>query len=230
MPSEKGSKIKVSAVVSTYNSEKFFRGCLEDLVKQKLYQKGELEIIVIDSGSKQNERAIVEEFQRQYKNIVYIRTEEREGVYAAWNRGIKAARGKYITNANTDDRHRRDALEAMARVLDEKPEIGLVYPDVIITATENETFERHTPVGHYRWMDYNKELLSLGCFIGPQPMWRKSVHDQYGFFDETFTSSGDWEFWLRIAEGTNMLISWDFIFIHIRAQNIATPHRKSGRI
>ncbi|MGL5509063.1 MAG: glycosyltransferase, partial [Microcoleaceae cyanobacterium] len=47
-------KIKVSAIVSTYNSEAFFAGCLEDLVNQTLYQTGELEIIIIDSNSKEN--------------------------------------------------------------------------------------------------------------------------------------------------------------------------------
>ncbi len=70
MPSiSKKAKIKVSAIVSTYNSERFIRGCLEDLVNQTLYKKGELEIIVIDSGSQQNEREIVEEFQKKYKNL-----------------------------------------------------------------------------------------------------------------------------------------------------------------
>ena len=49
---------------STYNSEAFIRGCLQDLVEQTLYQKGLLEIIIINSGSQQNERAIVEDFQR----------------------------------------------------------------------------------------------------------------------------------------------------------------------
>ncbi len=196
-------EIKVSAIVSTYNSEKFIRGCLEDLINQTLYKKGGLEIIVVDSGSQQNEKDIVNEFQRKFKNIIYIRTENRETVYGAWNRGIKAAKGKYITNANTDDRHRHDALEIMSDFLDNNKDIALVYADVIITQTENETFEKNTPIGMYRWVDFNRESLSIGCYIGPQPMWRKSVHQQYGYFDESFTSSGDWEFWLRIAETNN---------------------------
>ncbi|MBW1731455.1 MAG: glycosyltransferase [Deltaproteobacteria bacterium] len=188
----------VSAIVSAYNSERFLRGCLEDLEAQTIRDR--LEIIVVDSGSEQNEAQIVREFQKQYDNIVYIRTDQREGVYAAWNRGIKAARGKYITNANTDDRHRSNAFEKMALILDQRPDIALVYANVWITETENETFENHTRVGIYRWADYDPLYLTYGCFIGPQPMWRKSLHEKYGYFDESFESAGDWEFWLRISE------------------------------
>jgi glycosyltransferase involved in cell wall biosynthesis len=211
------SSIRVSAIVSTYNSERFIRGCIEDLVNQTLYQKGELEIVVVNSGSGQNEEAVVREFQNKYINILYLRTQERETVYAAWNRGIKAASGRYITNANTDDRHRQDALELMAGVLDQKPGIGLVYADVLISETENETFEKHTPAGHFRWLDFDREKLSVGCFIGPQPMWKKSLHDEYGYFNETFTSSGDWEFWLRIAGGTDFLHIREFLGLYLRS-------------
>lgn len=35
--------------------------------------------------------------------------------------------------------------------------------------------------------------------IGPQPMWRHSVHQKYGYFDANYRSAGDYEFWLRIG-------------------------------
>ncbi len=137
---------------------------------------------------------------------------------------------EYITNANTDDRHRKDALEIMANILDQNPNIGLVYADVIITSTENETFENHTPVGAYRWLDYCREFLTLGCFIGPQPMWRKSLHNIYGYFDESFTSSGDWEFWLRIADRTEMLHIPEFLGLYFYSPQSAEHRDHKTRI
>lgn len=197
----------VSALVSAYNSERFMRGCLEDLERQTIADR--LEIIVVDSASPQNERAIVEEFQKRHSNIVYLRTEARESVYAAWNRAVKAARGKYLTNANTDDRHRRDALEVLARTLEEHPEVTLVYADCLLTRTENETFETATVVNQCQWLDFNRaDLLLKGCFVGPQPMWRGEVHKEHGYFDASFVSAGDYEFWLRIAQTRN--------FLHVR--------------
>lgn len=216
----------VSALVSTYNSERFIRGCLEDLEAQTIADK--LEIIVIDSASEQDEKAVVEEFQKSYNNIVYVRTEERETVYAAWNRGLKMARGKYVTNANTDDRHRKDALEVMCNVLEQDSKIGLVYANLIITDTENETFEKRTPVGTFRWHEFNREVLVFGCFIGPQPMWRKSLHDKYGYFDVQFISSGDWEFWLRIADETEFYHIPDYLGLYLRSPQ-SIEHRNLER-
>jgi FkbM family methyltransferase len=192
----------LTAIVSTYNSERFLAGCLENLLQQTIADQ--IEIIVVNSGSEENEESVAKRYQRRHSNIQYIKTECRENVYSAWNRAIKIASGKYITNANTDDRHRKDAYEVMVNVLEENPGISLVYADVLITERENETFEDCTPSGIYRWLDWNREaLLFKGCFMGPQPMWRRDVHDEYGYFDENLVTSGDYEFWLRISQTRN---------------------------
>lgn len=197
--SKKDKSILISTIVSTFNAEQFIRGCLDDLLAQSIADR--MEIIVVDSGSQQNEQAVVREFQSRGCPVRYLRTEQREPVYAAWNRGIKIAEGKYVTSANTDDRHRRDAIEQMVGVMEARPEIDLVYADVIKTRTPNQTFETCNPTGVLCWPDWDRQrLIDEGCFIGPQPVWRKAVHDTYGYFDERFTISGDYEFWLRISQ------------------------------
>ena len=187
----------VSAIVSTYNSEKFLRGCLEDLERQTIADK--LEIIVVNSGSQENEEAIVHEYQQKYDNIVYIKTEQREGIYSAWNRAVKVARGTFLTNANTDDRHRDDALEIMAEMLLANPNIALVYSDQIYTDTPNGTFANHHAIKTVKTAEYSHERLLFGCCVGSQPMWHKSLHSEFGYFDDTLTCAGDWDFWLRVS-------------------------------
>lgn len=199
------SAFKVSAIVSTYNSEKFMRGCLQDLVEQTLYKQGALEIIVIDSGSQQNEQAIVREFQAKYQNIVYDRTSERETLYAAWNRGIKMSRGAYMTNANTDDRHRPDALEIMAKYLDKNATVSLVYADQLITDVANDSFATTQAEKCWNLPAFDYSELERRCIIGPQPMWRKSLHEKYSYFRAEFTAAGDYEFWLRIGKTENIV-------------------------
>lgn len=191
-------EIVVSAIVSTYNAERFLEGCLQNLVEQTLFAKGKLEIVVVNSGSQQNEESIVRSYQERYANIRYINT-ERETIYAAWNRGVQAASGRYLVNANTDDRRRRDALECMARELDEQPNVALVYADSFATERENDEFDTAALCGVFRWPQFDRRLLFKLCYVGPQPMWRKSLHEKYGLFDAAMRSAGDYEFWLRIS-------------------------------
>ena len=113
----------LTAVVSTYNAERFIRGCLDDLLRQTIAER--MEIIVVDAASPGNEQAVVAELQRRHDNIRYVRAATRETLYASWNRGIRMARGKYVTNANTDDRHRRDALGRLVQALEDDSEAVL---------------------------------------------------------------------------------------------------------
>jgi len=191
-----GHAFRVSAIVSTYNSERFMRGCLESLVNQSLGEA--VEIIVIDSGSPQNERAIVEEFQKRHPNIVYVRT-ERESLYEAWSRGVRLARAPYVTNANTDDRLFANALEVLADTLDANPEVMLAYADQFVTDTPEVGPDTCRFVGAFHLDEFDRYTMLDKCYVGPQPMWRRSVHDEVGYFDSRYRSAGDYEFWLRIA-------------------------------
>ena len=207
----------ISAIVSVYNCEQFIAGCLEDLEQQTIADK--LEIIVVNSGSQQNEEPIIKEFQKKYDNIVYIKTENRETIYKAWNRGIKVASGEYITNANADDRHRKDAFEIMVNILENNDDIDLVYANDIITETENQTLENCTPVGYLNWPEFDPYKLIFRCYIGAHPMWRKKLHGEYGYFDENFEVAGDYEFWLRIAVKCKFKHVNNFLGLYLRREN-----------
>lgn len=187
----------VTAIVSTYNSERFIRNCLDDLVAQTLGEA--LEIIVIDSHSLEGEGAIVKEFQQQHANIRYLRTDVREDTSEAFNRAIAIARGRYLTNANTDDGHRADAFELQARVLDEHREFGIVYADSLLTKEPNERFETSKASLRNDWPDYTHGAGLSTCLFGPHPMWRRDVHDVLGGFAENFLIANDQDMFLRIA-------------------------------
>jgi ADP-heptose:LPS heptosyltransferase/glycosyltransferase involved in cell wall biosynthesis/2-polyprenyl-3-methyl-5-hydroxy-6-metoxy-1,4-benzoquinol methylase len=196
----------VSAIVSTYNSESFIRGCLQDLVEQTLYQQGKLEIVVINSGSQQNEEAIVKEYQSKYPHIQYIKT-ERESIYAAWNRGARAAHGKYLTNANTDDRHSPDMLEKLAAALEHNQNVATVYAQYYVTHTPNQTWQTKTiaQVGNGQ-PNYNRDILLHRNYMGPFPMWRKHLHQEYGYFDDSMKVAGDYEFFLRVSQTHDFML------------------------
>jgi glycosyltransferase involved in cell wall biosynthesis len=190
---------KVTAIVSTFASARFMRGCLDDLLAQTLYAKGLLEILVIDSGSPEDESAIVREYLARFPNIRLERT-EREPLYVAWNRAIKLARGSYITNANTDDRHREDSLELLSSHLDANASTAIVYADSLVTTKPNETWNDNSAEGRLDWPTFSYAELQRRCILGPHPMWRRSLHEKWGWFDTEFKIAGDYEFWLRVGK------------------------------
>ena len=196
----------VSAIVSSYNSEKFFRGKIIDLLEQTIADQ--LEIIVVNSGSTQNEEEILKEFL-PHPNIRYIKTEQRESIYKAWNRGIKIAKGEFITNANTDDRLKKNALEVLVLTLQQNPDVALVYADQFITHSPNKGFEEVVASEKpkvYSFPDYNYFHQLDQCLVCSQPVWRASLHFADNiWFEEKYEILGDYDFDLRITQKYQML-------------------------
>lgn len=190
---------KVTAIISAYNSERFIRGRLEDLVAQTLFARGELEILVIDSHSPQNERAIVDEFQAQYPSIRYLRTPERETVYAAWNRGVEMATGCYVINANTDDRFQPDALELMAAELDRDPGLHGVYGDWLVTDLENDRFDSSHPKFRFEYPEWVPPLFFYYQISSHAALVRRECFDTIGLYDGKLKVYGDRDLMMRFA-------------------------------
>jgi glycosyltransferase involved in cell wall biosynthesis len=188
---------KISAIVPIYNAERFIRGLLEDLEAQTVADQ--LEIVICNTGSPQDEGTVIAEFMARYDNITYITTPSRENSHEAANRCIAAASGAYLTLACVDDRHRPDALEIMARTLDAYPNTGLVYADSLITRRANETWAANTAHSVFRWPEFSlRQALMYSCF-GPQPMWRRELHASCGVCDPTLLVAGDYDLFLRLA-------------------------------
>lgn len=185
----------VTVVVSTYQSEKFIRACLENLSRQKNFAR--CEIIVVDSGSPENERAIVTEFKKKFPNIRYVRT-PRETLYAAWNRGLALARGRYWANVNTDDTLRGDALEILSAALDAFPDCALAYADCAWTTKPNDTFPSEHIVRTVKYPDYTPIEPLFYCITGCLQFWRTDSIRKLGGFESSLRNAGDYEATLKM--------------------------------
>lgn len=93
------NKDKVSIIVPVYNVEKYLEKCLKSLISQS-YKN--IEIILIDDGSKDNSGRICDEYKRKDSRIKVIH-KENAGVSEARNSGIQKATGKYLCFVDADD-------------------------------------------------------------------------------------------------------------------------------
>jgi glycosyltransferase involved in cell wall biosynthesis len=192
---------KISIITSVYNGDEYIKGFLEDITSQTIF-KDKAELILVNCNSPQSEEAIIKEYQEKYpENIKYIKLDNDPGIYAAWNIAIKEATGEFITNANLDDRKSPNFLEELAKHLMVDPEVEVVYADNLLTKEPNETWQNNTANSLYPSEHFSEEAMLRGNSPHCMPMWRKSLHERFGYFEENYRSASDWEMWLRCTFG-----------------------------
>jgi glycosyltransferase involved in cell wall biosynthesis len=177
---------------------------MDDIVAQTIFDKCEL--IIINAASPGKEEKVIKKFLKRFKNIIYLKLETDPGLYAVWNLAIAMARAPYITNANLDDRLARNCYEIHLAAIESNPHIDLVYSDCYVTRKVNETFENNSAHTVLSRPEFSKEALKKSCLPNNHPMWRKSMHQKYGYFDETFKIAGDWDMWLRSVKAGSIFL------------------------
>jgi glycosyltransferase involved in cell wall biosynthesis len=219
----------ISIITSVYNGDQFIEGFLEDITQQTIFDQCEL--ILINANSPGNEEEIIKHYYERYRNIHYYRLDHDPGIYAVWNYAIKRAQGKYLTNANLDDRLKSDCYEMHKKTLDEYPEIDLVYSDFYVTYYPNETFTSHH-ASHERIMASFSPREMWQPLPNNHPMWRRSMHNRYGLFDERYKHAGDWEMWLRAVQGGAQFLKVEGIYglYYYNPQGLSTNYAKASQI
>ena len=113
---------KVSVIIPCFNQGAYLQEAVDSVLAQTFQ---DFEILVVDDGSTDEETVkILKEYDRPKTRV--IRT-ENQGLSAARNTGIHEAQGIYILPLDADDKIGKGYLEDAVRILDQHPEIGIVY-------------------------------------------------------------------------------------------------------
>ena len=101
---------KISVIVPVYNVEQYLEKCLDSLVNQTLK---DIEIIVVNDGTKDNSQEIIDKYTKKYPKKVKGYIKENGGLSSARNYGLKYAKGEYIAFVDSDDYVELDMYEKM---------------------------------------------------------------------------------------------------------------------
>jgi glycosyltransferase involved in cell wall biosynthesis len=191
---------RVSVIVSLYNAADKLGFFLTALLRQTLVRKGEVEIILADSGSPADEKAIYDEFRRQHSiNAIYARSEKRETIQSAWNRGIGLARAPFLVFLGVDETLYPEGLEVLAAELDQNPDVDWVMANSLVTAVEENGALKNDIMSYDRTGGSKEHTYLETCYLSwVGGMYRKNIHDRFGYYDETFGAAGDTEIKNRI--------------------------------
>ena len=112
--------MKISIIIPVYNVENYLKKCLDSITEQT-YK--DIEIILIDDGSKDNSGIICDQYASIDKRVIVIH-KNNNGVSAARNDGIKLASGEYVCFVDSDDWIDTDYIElAVCELKQHKPSL-----------------------------------------------------------------------------------------------------------
>jgi len=186
----------ITGIGSLERYGKFVKRYFENVVEQETFYNTEHVIVYSEYGPELD-------IFSTYENFKLIKENERLGVYNAWNIGIKNSTGDYITNWNVDDLRHPSNNRIKYDLLKQNPQYSVAYNYYVATNDESENF--------YTIDENNKSILlfpdnferyaMVACLCGPDPMWKKEIHSNIGYFDyENYPTVGDWEMWIRMAK------------------------------
>mgnify|MGYP003111865709 FL=1 len=181
---------KVSTITPCYNMSKYMKGFLENLSTQT---HKDLEVILDHNEPTDEEIIMVEEYNKAYNNICHIQVEGVDPIGISMNRCIEFSDGDYLCIWNVDDLRTPDSIEVMANALDENPDVDFVYGNYHIVPHFGET------QGQYVDETGREAELTTGMILGPYFMFRKSILEKSGVFDEQLVQGADYDLALRLA-------------------------------
>ena len=181
---------KVSTITPCYNMSKYMKGFLDNLSTQT---HKDLEIVLDHNDPSDEEVKLVEEYNEEYDNILHIKVEGVDPIGTSMNRCIEYATGDYLCIWNVDDLRTPDSIEVMAKALDENPDVDFVYGNYVIVPRFGGT------EGQYVDETGREDELTTGMILGPYFMFRKSVIEKSGVFDEQLVQGADYDLALRLA-------------------------------
>lgn len=129
----------LSIIIPTYNMEKYLRHCLDSLLIEKGLE--DMEVLVINDGSKDSSLAIAQEYQSKYPNTFRIIDKENGNYGSCINRGLKEATGKYIKVLDADDSFNNDVFKEYLSLL-KTIDVDLLLSDYMIVNEKGESVEK----------------------------------------------------------------------------------------
>jgi glycosyltransferase involved in cell wall biosynthesis len=208
----------ISVIIPTYNRSHYLREAIESVLNQ-VYES--IEIIVIDDGSTDDTKGVVEKYGERIKYIY----QDNAGVTAARNTGTENAKGKFVAFLDDDDIWEANMLQKAIKMLDKAgEEVGVAYVDCRYFRASDRKALFDKGMSQFSG-DIFGELLKANFIPINTVLIKKECFDKVKGFDENIEWYEDWDLLLRIA-----LAGYKFEFIneplaHIRVHD---THRSSN--
>lgn len=184
----------VSVIIATHNRAGFVVQAVESVLNQTY---ANIETILVDDGSTDNTREVL----RKYQDKIHYYYQERSERSRARNEGFKRSKGDYIAFLDSDDLWLPTKIESQVQLLNEKPDVGLVYASVEFIDTDGNPYD-----GNLSWDEPQRQVLyedlmthNIVTGTTSSAMIRRTCLEKVGLFDESMNTCEDLDLYRRIA-------------------------------
>jgi glycosyltransferase involved in cell wall biosynthesis len=180
---------KISIILPTYNGERHIRQSLDSILGQTFQ---DWELIIVNDCSIDHTGEIINQYAKDDCRIKIINNNKNEKLPTSLNIGFRHSSGEFLTWTSDDNLYRKNALEVMARELEQNKDVYMVCAGMI-NIDESGTELGLQPTG-------NPDALYLNNNIGACFMYRRKVLEDVGEYDADLFLVEDYDYWLRIME------------------------------
>ena len=196
----------VSVIIPVYNGETFLQECLESVLNQS---HNNLEVIVIDDGSKDNTATIIKKVQVSEPRVRYI-FQKNQGVSTARNHGLSLASGQYVSFVDADDKLHPDMYKTLIQ--------ALKNDDSLIVALSENAIYKNKKLMNKRNVPAKSALYYLCQLHFPTAVWsylfRKEALEGI-FFQTSIHFYEDFHFVYRVlSRQTSVSLSSDSLYFY----------------
>lgn len=178
----------ISVIITTHNRSNLLQRALNSVLQQT-YKN--IEIVIVNDGSKDNTEEVIKNYMKIYPNIVYIKNEIALGGNAARNKGIMNSNGQFIAGLDDDDEFTKDRIELLINNHDKKYSF--------VTSRSKKIFKVGSSLTKF-FPVINLDIMLYLNAVGNQVLVKKEIIIQSGLFDEKLKRYQDYDMWLRIIE------------------------------
>lgn len=185
--------MKLSVICPSYNRSSFLEECIAPVMEIQ-----QAEFVLIDDGSTDATREIVQELQARYGEyrILYERLAGNHGAQIARNRGMVISRGEILLFCDSDDVLVTSGVKALTEALDHNPNLDYAYGTVLMTDADLMPLSGTSPIGS-SFEDSPVEMAGYHWHT-MGALYRKCYLAKIGPWNPALTGSQDWEYQARV--------------------------------
>lgn len=194
----------VSVIIPCYNHGRFLVETVQSILDSTYKQ---LEIIIVDDGSKDNSRTIAEKLVEMYTNIQYF-YQNNAGPSRARNHGISKAKGQYILPLDADDLISTNYIAAAVAAFEADTALKVVYAQAEKFGAVNKP---------WKLKPFSRRALALDNMIYVSALFRRVDWARIGgYCEDPVCCREDWEFWIKLLKDGGEVLQLPFVGFYYR--------------